>query len=547
MTVDRWEEDDIRRLPKGAPGGGRFKPFTDFAGRLGQSYDLAGQVVSGTLDGSVLVHGTIEGVGFPRHPYAWVQRPDGSVYDGVFRQTFDGTAYQALFSPIPERRYTADEARANALRTGNWGPWDDEVKGASVAEATGGRVTSGRHGNQGNIKPIMRWFEHGEGAAKIRWGTKGDFMRCVHIAEKHMTPENARGFCNRRHMQVLGHPPGQGPHLGVPKIHKKGLGMDETPEEAEAALAADLGLDDEPEPVAIGDVERKAIELLMGAFDDDVEFKAADYVDCLACGGALDDAAVCTECKAVFDEKGLRKWIERLHPRKKGKFAKKGGGDVPNAPKPTRGWSAGPGRNGVPMPDYNDSWIKTIDTLADMAADRDSLLHYMVDMGIARAAEGKKPDDYRVGFKLGPFGGKGRFGRMPKAVIGMRNLKRRGMPNGSEVEYDADEGVIRARYRGKSDFSKDFPWDTKSRTIHTWLKSWEKEERKRDALRNRNAKQRAASAAKRGVRSGAPIDTTARPSTPRRAIGSGTKSLVLTEADVEFLRARTAAIREHSA
>src|SRR6266568_221191 len=53
---------------------------------------------------------------------------------------------------------------------------------------------------------LAHWWEHGEGAAKIRWGEGGDFMRCVRLAadEAHMTPERARGFCAERHHAALG-------------------------------------------------------------------------------------------------------------------------------------------------------------------------------------------------------------------------------------------------------------------------------------------------------------------------------------------------------
>lgn len=53
---------------------------------------------------------------------------------------------------------------------------------------------------------LAHWWEHGEGAAKIRWGEGGDFMRCVRLAvgEAHMDPERAKGFCAERHHAALG-------------------------------------------------------------------------------------------------------------------------------------------------------------------------------------------------------------------------------------------------------------------------------------------------------------------------------------------------------
>ena len=53
---------------------------------------------------------------------------------------------------------------------------------------------------------LAHWWEHGPGAAQIRWGSPGDFDRCVRlaVADAHMTPERAKGFCNERHHAVLG-------------------------------------------------------------------------------------------------------------------------------------------------------------------------------------------------------------------------------------------------------------------------------------------------------------------------------------------------------
>lgn len=60
-----------------------------------------------------------------------------------------------------------------------------------------------------NARALIRWYEHGEGAAKIRWGTPGDFDRCVRIAADHMTRDQAKGFCNLRHKGALGIYPAQ--------------------------------------------------------------------------------------------------------------------------------------------------------------------------------------------------------------------------------------------------------------------------------------------------------------------------------------------------
>lgn len=58
--------------------------------------------------------------------------------------------------------------------------------------------------NRGNAEQLRHWYTHGEGAARIGWGTEGDFDRCVALAGQHMSAEDARGYCNLRHHEVLG-------------------------------------------------------------------------------------------------------------------------------------------------------------------------------------------------------------------------------------------------------------------------------------------------------------------------------------------------------
>lgn len=66
---------------------------------------------------------------------------------------------------------------------------------------------------------LKEWWEHGEGAAKIRWGQPGDFDRCVRLAVEHaeMSPDKAKGFCNERHHAATGMYPAQ--HAAMEKGH----------------------------------------------------------------------------------------------------------------------------------------------------------------------------------------------------------------------------------------------------------------------------------------------------------------------------------------
>jgi hypothetical protein len=115
---------------------------------------------------------------------------------------------------------TPDPSLEAFVRDGYHLPPKDAAPVEAPAEPTPVDATlaaSGWDSNKGNIRPIMEWFERGEGAIKIRWGTSGDWERCKRLAEKHMTPEQASGFCAERHHAVTGEWPGPNAHRG--KVH----------------------------------------------------------------------------------------------------------------------------------------------------------------------------------------------------------------------------------------------------------------------------------------------------------------------------------------
>lgn len=79
---------------------------------------------------------------------------------------------------------------------------------------------------------LRRYWTKGPGAAKILWGTDGDFSRCVKQLRKYVGA-GAEGLCNVYHRTATGHAPGQGPHAGgksvmVADTETKGLHVEET-------------------------------------------------------------------------------------------------------------------------------------------------------------------------------------------------------------------------------------------------------------------------------------------------------------------------------
>jgi HK97 family phage prohead protease len=59
----------------------------------------------------------------------------------------------------------------------------------------------------GNPEALISWFNDGADG-QINWGSPGDFDACVAVAEKHMDTDQAKGFCNERHQDAVGGPPG---------------------------------------------------------------------------------------------------------------------------------------------------------------------------------------------------------------------------------------------------------------------------------------------------------------------------------------------------
>ena len=57
--------------------------------------------------------------------------------------------------------------------------------------------------NRGNAERLRRYWTRGPGAVKIRWGTPGDWRRCVRYLAKYMGPR-AKGYCQLRHKEATG-------------------------------------------------------------------------------------------------------------------------------------------------------------------------------------------------------------------------------------------------------------------------------------------------------------------------------------------------------
>lgn len=60
----------------------------------------------------------------------------------------------------------------------------------------------------GAARRLKEFWVHGAGAARIGWGTPGDFDRCVLQLGEHV--RDPEGLCNTYHQAAVGAPPGKG-------------------------------------------------------------------------------------------------------------------------------------------------------------------------------------------------------------------------------------------------------------------------------------------------------------------------------------------------
>ena len=77
-----------------------------------------------------------------------------------------------------------------------WGPNPDIMAQALTA-------AGGADRNKGGAEKLRHYWLKGVGAAKIRWGTPGDWTRCVRNLSKYMGAR-ARGYCALRHKEATG-------------------------------------------------------------------------------------------------------------------------------------------------------------------------------------------------------------------------------------------------------------------------------------------------------------------------------------------------------
>jgi len=94
----------------------------------------------------------------------------------------------------------------------------------------GGQVT-----NPGGTERLHEYWVHGEGAAKIAWGSPGDFDRCVRHLSKYI--KDAKGYCNLAHHAALGiYPATHAKEMHAGRAELKASSVNDLPDSAFAYI-----------------------------------------------------------------------------------------------------------------------------------------------------------------------------------------------------------------------------------------------------------------------------------------------------------------------
>jgi hypothetical protein len=131
--LEAFAADLTDQLAGNAPWDQQFlPPVLDkeaFDARLGRCYELAGNRILDSIRGDnpdvvAVIHGTISNGESPPLAHAWTENRDGTLHEPATDRDYTPRAFEVLFHPANEVRYTPIEAAAKMLETEHYGPWE---------------------------------------------------------------------------------------------------------------------------------------------------------------------------------------------------------------------------------------------------------------------------------------------------------------------------------------------------------------------------------------------------------------------------------------
>lgn len=138
---------------------------------------------------------TDAGADVQNEPTTWVETPQGddeTIIETDITEALTDDQIQSLF---------------DAFEDEDWAQVDQMIDGFERTGIYSDVKAGGLDRNRGSAEKLRRYWTVGEGAAKIRWGTSGDWTRCVEHLSKYLGPR-AKGYCALRHKERNGFYPG---------------------------------------------------------------------------------------------------------------------------------------------------------------------------------------------------------------------------------------------------------------------------------------------------------------------------------------------------
>jgi hypothetical protein len=117
--------------------------------RQGRCYELVGRVMlyEEGSEAFTLVHGVVNsGFAWRRVEHAWIELPDGRVYEPVLNEYMDKAGFDSRAKPSECQRYTLKQAVRLIGYGGNFGPWTDSERLAYAGAPAKGEGGDARQG-----------------------------------------------------------------------------------------------------------------------------------------------------------------------------------------------------------------------------------------------------------------------------------------------------------------------------------------------------------------------------------------------------------------
>jgi hypothetical protein len=192
----------------------------------GEEDDLMGMLFGGDLEMTRFTKGRISGAAMVNIPaFQEGKIALGAEFEDELRDPDSGEEDEEIVETIE-----VDDPELKAALEALFASFDEDMEDVSEAYslvasafAPGTKDGPGWLTNPKATARIRRYWTHGKGAAKIRWGQPGDFNRCRSQLGKYVNPAFLAGTCANMHKEAIGVWPGRergdkGKHASAPAM-----------------------------------------------------------------------------------------------------------------------------------------------------------------------------------------------------------------------------------------------------------------------------------------------------------------------------------------